>query len=158
MAVAILTPAIAACSLLERFDSTPEPTDGGGPGASTGTASPATDEPLASAPIATGPIPIPDPLNPLTHPPGEVVQVPGATIVYLGLTDATAGVIARFQVSSGSLEGSPRLLTPDGRVLEMDLRDDVLESAPFQAPTGVDATLTLIVGEALVVFELGPRP
>ena len=84
--------------------------------------------------------------------------MPGATIVYLGLTDATDGVIARFRVASGNLESEPRLLTPDGGVLELDLRGDMLESEPFDAPTKADATLTLMIGEALVVFERGPLP
>jgi hypothetical protein len=148
VAVAILTPAIAACSLLERLEGAPEPATDGGPGTSTGATSSAADEP----------IPVPDPLNPVTHPPGEEVQVPGATIVYLGLADATGGVIARFQLLRGGLDGAPRLLTPDGRVLELEPRGEVLESEAFHPPTEGDATLTLIVGEALVIFELGPLP
>lgn len=159
----ILAPAIAACSLLERLESQPVPTAGTGPGSGSGVASPLSSEPGvsgpgASGPIASEPVPVPDPLNPVTHQPGEEVKVPGGTIVYLGLLDATGGVVARFRVTNGTLETEPRLLAPGGRVLDLDQSGGLLESEPFDAPSGRDTTLTLIVGEVLVVFEAGSLP
>jgi hypothetical protein len=94
---------------------------------------------------------IPDPINPVAHGPNDEVQVPGATIVFLGLAGPDGEAIARFQVADGALPDA-RLLTEDGRFFELHERGEGLESEPFDA-RGSD-TITLVVGEVLVVFEV----
>jgi hypothetical protein len=125
---------------------------------------PSADDRFGSAlsgPTAPGgsEIAVPDPLHPTTHEAGETVGIPGGSIVYLGLAREDGGFVAEFRMASGAAPPDAEVLVSDGTVLPLTADNGLLRSAPFGDPSQPPApgdVLTLVVGEILVAFEVGP--
>ncbi len=116
-----------------------------------------SSSPGAGSP-ATNPEAIRDPLDPIEHEIGEVVELSGLTFSYSGLETVGGQLRARFQVVSGAATGGIRLLLPDGSAVPVqtdggELVSDLFGSAA--APPAKTSIITLIVGSALVPFVAG---
>jgi hypothetical protein len=137
---------LAGCQLFEAADR-PSPH-----------ARPRSEAPGPTA-AAGSDIPVPDPLNPTTHDAGEQVDIPGGAIVYVGLHREDGGLVAKFRMTSGAPPSDAQVLTPDGALLALAARNGLLRTTPFgdasRPPTPEDV-LTLVVGNVLVAFEVGP--
>lgn len=102
--------------------------------------------------------PVPDPLHPTTHQPGDSFEVGGARVTYLGTFQVNGKLEVRLRVESGHLASDARIATPDGQPLSLSGSGATLTSEPFgdaAAPPPGDATLTLVVGDVLVPLEVG---
>jgi len=144
----LATVTLSACSLL------PGAIRSNGPSAEAASTTPGSAPTSGASPADA----VPDPLNPERHVAGDEVDVAGATVVYLGLARHDGRIVGRFQLVSGRLSAAPRMVTPDGDVIDLVLSAGVLESAPFgdagRAPPR-EATITLVIGDDLIPFEAG---
>lgn len=116
--------------------------------------------PPAGAP-ASNPQAIPDPLEPVEHQAGDVVDLPDLSFSYSGLEAVSGQLRARFHIASGAANGEITLLLPDGsavptRVVDEELLSDVFGSTA--APPAKTSIITLRVAGYLVPFVVGsPR-
>jgi hypothetical protein len=116
-------------------------------------------EPQGAEPGPSNPQAIPDPLHPIEHRIGETVEVVGATISYLGMEVAGDQLRARFRIESGSVAAETRLLTSAGVIVALHASGSQLVSDSFGSsaePPARTSTITLVVGELLILFEGGP--
>ncbi|HET6380525.1 MAG TPA: hypothetical protein VFH63_05750 [candidate division Zixibacteria bacterium] len=157
-----LTLALGGCSLLEELGTRggpqPEPSTRTDPAATADVLPIGSQKPIPSpatgttaGPVASDPIPLPDAPGGIAHKPGERVEMPGGTVVFLGLQQSSNGVVARFEVT-GEI-ANPRLVLPDGQIVSLTQRGEVLESGALTNPPAPGSELALVVGATLVVFE-----
>jgi hypothetical protein len=152
--------ALPGCTFLQELSTGDQPAASDATSQPAATASPEpAATPVEDGPMSTGEAePIPDVPGGIPHEAGDQVEIPTGVIVFQGLFADGEQLVARFQLRSGSLPDDARLLAPDGGIVGLDLQGSVLESAPFgdsSDPPPPSATITLVVDDRLVVFEVG---
>jgi hypothetical protein len=106
---------------------------------------------------ASNPQALPDPLGSIEYEAGDVVELPGVSVEYRGLSAEGDQLVARFHVT-GSVPGEAEVLLPDGSVVHAHLEGDLLVSEPLgeaASPPAKDDTIHLHIGRYLVPFLAG---
>lgn len=135
---------LAACSAVELFGSL-EPT-------------PSREPTRSATPTVAGGEPIPDPVDPPGHQPGETLMAGDATLTYLGVFEADGRFEARLRLEAGALRDDARLVAPDGSQLSLVRNGRAISSQPFgdvAAPPARDAVMTLVVSGLLIPLDVG---